>query len=70
MTRIRSSLLFEDAQHADAGLLDLIEHLLETCRARLFVLVLTRPELLEQRLACRRSPGDRGRPRSRWPTTR
>jgi class 3 adenylate cyclase/tetratricopeptide (TPR) repeat protein len=42
-------LLFEDAQHADAALLDLIEHLLETSRARLFVLVLARPELLDRR---------------------
>ncbi|MCW2706319.1 MAG: hypothetical protein JWM22_161 [Frankiales bacterium] len=42
-------LLFEDGQHADSALLDLIEHLLETSRARLFVLVLTRPELLDGR---------------------
>ena len=40
-------LLFEDMQHADSGLLDLLEHVLETVRAKLFVLVLTRPELLE-----------------------
>jgi class 3 adenylate cyclase/tetratricopeptide (TPR) repeat protein len=42
-------LLFEDTQHADNGLLDLVEHLLEASRARLFVLVLARPELLERR---------------------
>ena len=42
-------LLFEDTQHADTGLLELIEHLLANCRARLFVLMLARPELLEQR---------------------
>jgi class 3 adenylate cyclase/tetratricopeptide (TPR) repeat protein len=42
-------LLFEDTQHADAALLDLIEHLLEASRARLFVLLLTRPELLDGR---------------------
>ncbi len=42
-------LLLEDAQHADAGLLDLIEHLLESSRARLFVLLLARPELLHER---------------------
>jgi class 3 adenylate cyclase/tetratricopeptide (TPR) repeat protein len=42
-------LLFEDVQHADSGLLDLIEHLLETSKARLFVVLMTRPELLEQR---------------------
>ena len=44
-------LLFEDTQHADSGLLDLIEHLLEASRARLYVLVLTRPELLDRRPA-------------------
>jgi len=42
-------LLFEDVQHADTSLLDLVEHLLETARAKLFVLVLTRPELLDAR---------------------
>jgi class 3 adenylate cyclase/predicted ATPase len=42
-------LLFEDTQHADSGLLDLVEHLLETSRASLFILLLTRPELLETR---------------------
>ena len=42
-------LLFEDTQHADSGLLDLMEHLLESSQAKLFVLVLTRPELLEER---------------------
>ena len=42
-------LVFEDAQHADTGLLDLMEHVLETSKAHVFMLVLTRPELLEQR---------------------
>ena len=42
-------LLFEDVQHADAGLLDLVEYLVETCRAALYVLVLSRPELRERR---------------------
>ncbi len=42
-------LLFEDVHHADSGLLDLLDHLAETSRARLFVLVLTRLELLEAR---------------------
>ena len=42
-------LVFEDGQHADAGLLDLIEHLLATCGVGLFVVVMTRPELLERR---------------------
>ena len=40
-------LVFEDMQHADSGLLDLLEYLLQSCRASLFVLVLARPELLE-----------------------
>jgi class 3 adenylate cyclase len=44
-------LLFEDTQYADSGLLDLIDHLLATSRSKLFVLVLTRPELLERRPA-------------------
>lgn len=42
-------LLFEDTHHADAGLLDLAEHLLVAGRAKLFVLALARPELIEQR---------------------
>ncbi len=42
-------LLFEDMQYADSGLLDLVEHILESSRAHVFVLLLTRPELLEQR---------------------
>ncbi len=41
-------LVFEDAQYADAGLLDLVEHLMQSVRCKLFVLVLTRPELLER----------------------
>ncbi|MDT7543911.1 MAG: hypothetical protein QOE99_21, partial [Actinomycetota bacterium] len=43
------TLLFEDLHHADSGLLDLIDHLLETARFPLFVLAFTRPELLERR---------------------
>ena len=42
-------LLLEDAQHADDGLLDLLETLVTSCRAPLFVLVLARPELEQQR---------------------
>jgi class 3 adenylate cyclase/tetratricopeptide (TPR) repeat protein len=42
-------LVFEDMHHADAGLLDLVEHLRDTARFPLFVLVLGRPELLERR---------------------
>ncbi len=41
-------LVFEDAQYADSGLLDLVEHLMQSVRCKLFVLVLTRPELLER----------------------
>ncbi len=42
-------LVFEDVQQADTSLLELVEHLLETFRGTLFVLVLARPELLDQR---------------------
>ncbi len=42
-------LVFEDAQYADAGLLDLIEHLLRSIRCRLLVVLLARPDLLARR---------------------
>jgi tetratricopeptide (TPR) repeat protein len=42
-------LLFEDLHHADPGLLDLIEHLLESARFPLYLLAFTRPELLDRR---------------------
>jgi tetratricopeptide (TPR) repeat protein len=42
-------LLFEDLHHADPGLLDLIEHLLEAARFPLYLLAFTRPELLDRR---------------------
>jgi len=43
-------LVFEDMQWADASLLDFVEYLLEWSRSSpLFVLVLTRPELLDKR---------------------
>ncbi len=42
-------LVFDDAQHADNGLLDFVEHLLRTFRGKLLVVLLTRPELLERR---------------------
>ena len=43
-------LAFEDLQWADAGLLDFIEYLLATTRARpILVIALARPELLERR---------------------
>ncbi len=42
-------LVFEDMHQADTSLLELVEHLLETFRGTLFVLVLARPELLDQR---------------------
>jgi class 3 adenylate cyclase/tetratricopeptide (TPR) repeat protein len=44
------ALVFEDLHWADTALLDFLEHLLEWSRARpIFVLALTRPELLERR---------------------
>ena len=42
-------LVLDDAQHADDGLLDFLDHLLSTARAPIFVLALARPELLERR---------------------
>ena len=42
-------LVFEDLQYADSGLLDLVDHLVASARFPLFVLALTRPELLERR---------------------
>jgi tetratricopeptide (TPR) repeat protein len=44
-------LLFEDLQHADDGLLDFLDHVIETGRFPLFVLALARPELSERRPA-------------------
>ena len=43
--------VFEDLQWAETGLLDLIEHLAEWTRARVLVVCLTRPELLDIRPA-------------------
>ena len=42
-------LVLDDAQHADEGLLDFLDHLLATARAPVFVLALARPELLARR---------------------
>jgi len=42
-------LVLDDAQHADDGLLDFLDHLLATARAPIFVLTLARPELLRRR---------------------
>jgi class 3 adenylate cyclase len=42
-------LVVDDAQHADDGLLDFLDHLVVTARAPVFVLVLARPELLQRR---------------------
>jgi class 3 adenylate cyclase/tetratricopeptide (TPR) repeat protein len=42
-------LLIDDAQHADDGLLDFLDHLLATARAAVFVLAVARPELLGRR---------------------
>ncbi|HET8559286.1 MAG TPA: adenylate/guanylate cyclase domain-containing protein [Marmoricola sp.] len=39
--------LVDDAQHADAGLLDFVESVLADSRSPIFVLMLARPELLE-----------------------
>ena len=43
--------VFEDLQWAEAGLLDLVEHLAEWTRARVLVICLARPELLDVRPA-------------------
>ncbi len=42
-------LVIDDAQHADDGLLDFLDHLLATARAPVFVLAVARPELLGRR---------------------
>ena len=42
-------LVIDDAQHADDGLLDFLEHLLSTGRAAIFVLLIARPELMARR---------------------
>ena len=43
--------VLDDAQYADDGLLDFLDHLLSTARAPIFVLALARPELLTRRPA-------------------
>jgi tetratricopeptide (TPR) repeat protein len=43
------ALLIEDAQHADEGFLDFVEHLITTARAGCFVVMLARPDLLQSR---------------------
>ena len=46
-------LVFEDFHFADAGLLDFVDHLLEWSRnVPIYVLTLSRPELLERRADC------------------
>ena len=46
-------LVIEDAEHADAGLLDFLDHLVDwTSDLPIYVLVLARPELLATRPAC------------------
>ena len=42
-------LVIDDAHHADDGLLDFVEHLLSAARASIFVLGLSRPEILSRR---------------------
>ena len=44
-------LVIDDAQHADEGLLDFLDHVLDTAQAPIFVLALARPELLARRPA-------------------
>ena len=44
-------LVIDDAQHADDGMLDFVDHLLATAQAPIFVLALARPELLARRPA-------------------
>jgi class 3 adenylate cyclase len=44
-------MLVEDVQYADDGLLDFLEHALQTARFPLFILALARPELAERRAA-------------------
>ncbi|HEY5183610.1 MAG TPA: adenylate/guanylate cyclase domain-containing protein, partial [Actinomycetes bacterium] len=43
-------LVVDDAQYADDGLLDFLDHLLATARAPIYVLALARPELLARRV--------------------
>jgi class 3 adenylate cyclase/tetratricopeptide (TPR) repeat protein len=44
------ALVFEDMHHADSGLLDFIEHMLDWSRGLpIYIITLTRPELLERR---------------------
>jgi class 3 adenylate cyclase/tetratricopeptide (TPR) repeat protein len=42
-------LVIDEAQHADDGMLDFLDHLLSTAQAPIFVLALARPELLARR---------------------
>ena len=42
-------LVVDDAQHADDGLVDFLDHLLATARSGVYVLALARPGLLERR---------------------
>ena len=42
-------LVIDDAQHADDGLVDFVEHLLSAAQAPIFVLALSRPEILSRR---------------------
>jgi class 3 adenylate cyclase len=47
-------MVFEDLHHADPGLLDFIDHLMEWTRTvPIFIVTLARPELLEHRPGCR-----------------
>ena len=50
-------LVIDDAQHADDGLLDFLDHLLGTARAPIFVLALARPELPDAPPRCSAAGG-------------
>ncbi len=55
------SLVIDDAQHADQGLIDFLEHFVANARTSAFVLLLARPELLDTH------PGLAGRRATRVP---
>ncbi len=55
------SLLIDDAQYADQGLVDFLEHFVANARTPAFVLLLARPELLDEH------PGIAGRRATRVP---
>ena len=59
-------MVFEETHHADAGLLDFIDHLMEWSRSSpIMVVTLARPELLERRPGLGRAANEPS-PRSTW----